>query len=79
VSQHSMLCGREEKRSCASAALKTRHPHIPWRQITAFRNVLALGYTGIVGPNLEVRSGKPVSPADAASAGQKTERNHDQS
>ena len=30
-----------------SAALKARHPEIPWRQIGAFRNILAHGYTDL--------------------------------
>lgn len=30
-----------------SDGLKARHPEIPWREITAFRNVLAHGYTGV--------------------------------
>jgi uncharacterized protein with HEPN domain len=30
-----------------SDALKARHPHVPWRQIVAFRNVLAHAYTTI--------------------------------
>jgi uncharacterized protein with HEPN domain len=30
-----------------SNALKARHSQVPWRQITAFRNVLAHGYTDI--------------------------------
>lgn len=30
-----------------SNALKARHPEIPWRQISDFRNVLAHGYTDI--------------------------------
>ncbi|MGD9890110.1 MAG: DUF86 domain-containing protein [Dehalococcoidia bacterium] len=30
-----------------SVALKSRHPQIPWRQITTFRNILAHGYTDI--------------------------------
>jgi uncharacterized protein with HEPN domain len=30
-----------------SDGLKGRHPHIPWRQIADFRNVLAHGYADI--------------------------------
>ena len=30
-----------------SDALKGRHPEVPWRQISDFRNVLAHGYTDI--------------------------------
>ncbi|MHB8576389.1 MAG: HepT-like ribonuclease domain-containing protein [Dehalococcoidia bacterium] len=30
-----------------SDTLKTRHPDVPWRQISDFRNVLAHGYTDI--------------------------------
>ncbi len=30
-----------------SVGLKARHPQVPWRQITDFRNILAHGYTGV--------------------------------
>ena len=30
-----------------SAALKSRHPQIPWRQISDFRNVMAHGYAEV--------------------------------
>ena len=31
-----------------SPQLQERHPHIPWRAITGFRNVAAHGYMGVV-------------------------------
>jgi uncharacterized protein with HEPN domain len=30
-----------------SPELQERHPHVPWRAITGFRNVVAHGYMGV--------------------------------
>jgi uncharacterized protein with HEPN domain len=38
---------RDEAAGHLSDALKARHPQVPWRQITAFRNILAHAYVDI--------------------------------